>query len=462
VAEHAMTKQSEHSLRLPPYSLEAEQSVLGGLMLDSSAWDQIVDRLNDQDFYFKEHQIIFKAMTHLSEHEKPFDVLTVKETLKSHSQLEQAGSEVYLFQIARNTPTVANITAYADIVSERSLLRRLLNVSHSIAQLVYSPQGKPSSQILDESEQLLFALAEQGKRGEGPRHIERIVGNVLDRVDELSHQDSQLTGAPTGFSDLDRMTAGLQQGELTILAGRPSMGKTALAMNISENVAVKGNGSVVVFSMEMPADSLVLRMLSSLGRIDQYKVRTGDIHDADWPRLSSAVSMLREMPFYIDDTPALNPAELRARSRRLHRQSGGLSLIIVDYLQLMQAPGYKENRSLEISEISRSLKALAKELNVPVIALSQLNRSLEQRQDRRPVMSDLRESGSIEQDADLIGFIYRDEVYHEDTPDQGIAEVIIAKQRNGPTGKVKLTFLGEYTRFESYSPENEYEGIESR
>lgn len=445
--------QRTQGVKLPPHSLEAEQSVLGGLMLESSAWDQIADRITVNDFYYPEHRMIYQGMAQLIDEQKPFDVLTVAENLKTHGKLEKAGGEVYLFEIARNTPTVANIVAYADIVRERSILRSLLDVSHTIAQLVYQPQGKVSSEILDEAEQHIFSIAQHGKRGLGPQPIESLIGQALERVDQLRVDGGDITGVATGFKDIDHMTAGLQRGDLAVIAGRPSMGKTAFAMNICENVAWEKYGTVVVFSMEMPADALVLRMLSSLGRVNQHKVRTGNVDDADWPRLSSVVSMLKEVPFYIDDTPALSPAELRARARRLARQEKQLGLIVVDYLQLMQVPGYKENRSLEISQISRALKALAKELNVPVIALSQLNRSLEQRQDRRPVMSDLRESGSIEQDADVIAFIYRDEVYNEDTPEQGIAEIIISKQRNGPTGKVKLTFLGEYTRFENYTPE---------
>jgi replicative DNA helicase len=442
------------SLKRPPHSAEAEQSVLGGLMLDNAAWDKVVDVLKEDDFYNAQHRLIFQVISTLSRRNQPFDVLTLTEALKELNQLTAAGGEVYLFELAKSTPTVANIVAYAEIVRERSVLRQLITAANDIAGLAFSPEGREAKEILDTAESTIFKIAEQRAQGQGPLDISTLLARATERIDTLYHSDETITGLATCFNDFDDMTSGLQKGELVIVAGRPSMGKTAFAMNIAENAAIKSKKPVLVFSMEMPGESLALRMISSLGRIDQHKVRTGKLHDDDWPRLTSAVSMLSEASLFIDDAPSLSPAELRGRARRLARMKGQLGLIVVDYLQLMQVPGFKEGRTAEITEISRSLKALAKEINVPVLALSQLNRSLEQRSDRRPVMSDLRESGAIEQDADLIVFIYRDEVYNEGTPDKGTAEIIIAKQRNGPIGKVKLTFLGQYTRFESFTAAN--------
>lgn len=438
-------------LKLPPHSLEAEQSVLGALMLDNRAWDKIVDRLSEQDFYQQGHRTLFATLNQLANRNSPFDVLTLTEALKTLGQLENVGGEFYLFELARNTPSAANIIAYADIVRERSILRQLISVANEIADNAFFPEGMQSSAILDTAEQKIFKIADQGTRGNGPVSINQYLAKATDRIDTLYHSNQTVTGVATGFSDFDEMTSGLQAGDLVIIAGRPSMGKTTFAMNIAENAAIKNQHPVLVFSMEMPGEQLALRMMSSLGRIDQHRVRNGKLNDEDWPRITSAVSVLSDAPMFIDDTPALSPSEVRARARRLVREHGKIGLIVIDYLQLMQVPGSKENRTNEISEISRSLKALAKELYVPVIALSQLNRSLEQRQDRRPVMSDLRESGAIEQDADLIAFIYRDEVYNEDSSEKGKAEIIIAKQRNGPIGKVFLTFLGQYTVFENYT-----------
>lgn len=439
------------SVKVPPHSLEAEQSVLGGLMLDNTSWDKIIDIVKEDDFYQAGHRILFRAISDLGKRNQPFDVLTLTESLKSTDELEQVGGEIYLFELAKNTPTVANIVAYAEIVRERAILRKLIQISSEIADMAFYPDGLDSKLILDKAESKIFAVAEDRTRGQGPVDITSLLAKATDRIDVLYHSDSLITGLSTGFNDLDELTSGFQNGDLIIVAGRPSMGKTTLAMNIAEHSAIKGTKPVLVFSMEMPGEQLAMRMMSSLGHIDQHKVRTGKLHDDDWPRLTSAVSMLSEAPLFIDDTPSLSPGELRARARRLTRSKGPLGLIVIDYLQLMQVPGFKENRTAEITEISRSMKALSKELNVPVICLSQLNRSLEQRGDRRPVMSDLRESGAIEQDADIILFIYRDEVYNEDSQDKGIAEIIIAKQRNGPIGKVKLTFLGQYTRFENFA-----------
>lgn len=451
MSELKVRKQQEVTevLRRPPHSIEAEQSILGGLMLDNQVWDKISAKLCETDFYRSEHRVLFRALVTLANKNQPFDVVTLLDTLKTHNELDEAGGEAYLFEIANNTPSVANVSAYAEIVREKSVQRQLINVASEIADSAYNPVGREVHELLDIAETKVFAIADQTTGDGGPETIKQILTKTVERIDALYHSKDALTGVSTGLLDLDNMTSGMQRSDLVIVAGRPSMGKTALVMNMAEHVAIESNKPVLVFSMEMPSDSLAMRMMSSLGRIDQHRLRTGKLEDDDWPRITSAVHMLSEASLFIDDTPALSPPELRARARRLMKEYGQLGLIVVDYLQLMRVPGLKaDNRTAEISEISRSLKALAKELDVPVIALSQLNRSLEQRHDKRPIMSDLRESGAIEQDADLICFIYRDEVYHEDTPDKGVAEIIIAKQRNGPIGKVKVAFLGKYTRFE--------------
>lgn len=439
-----------NAVKVPPHSLDAEQSVLGGVMLDNRAWDNVVDKLREDDFYRNEHRLIYRAMGRLVEHSKPLDVLTVSEALKEIHELDQAGGEVYLFELANNTPSAANISAYADIVRERSVLRQLIAAANDIADSAFNPQGRQITELLDTAERSVFSISEQGTRGSGPINVKDFLTKTMDRIDTLFHSNNSITGVPTGYHDFDDMTSGLQSSDLVIIAGRPSMGKTTFAMNIAEHVVIKSRSPVLIFSMEMPGEAIVMRLLSSLCRIDQLRIRTGKLQDEDWPRISSTVSMLSDAPLYIDDTPALSPAEMRARARRLAKEHGQLGLIVVDYLQLMQVPGSGENRTAEISEISRSLKSLAKELKVPVIALSQLNRGLEQRTDKRPVMSDLRESGAIEQDADLIVFIYRDEVYNDNSPDKGTAEIIIAKQRNGPIGKLRLTFMGQYTCFENF------------
>ena len=438
------------ALKVPPHSIEAEQSVLGGLMLDNAAWDRIADVLSVQDFYRHDHRLIFEAIGALSNESRPFDVVTISEWLDSHAQLDESGGLAYVGELARNTPSAANIKAYADIVRERAVLRGLIEVGTNIASTGFNSEGRGASELLDEAEQRVFEIAERGARGGiGFSPIKDVLVSVMDRIDTLYQSDSHITGVATGYTDLDDRTSGLQRSDLIIVAGRPSMGKTAFAMNLVEQAAIKGRLTVGVFSMEMPAEQLTMRMLSSLGRIDQHKVRSGRLEDDDWPRLTSALTMLNDTDIFIDDTPALTPLELRARCRRLKREKD-LGLVVVDYLQLMQVPGTKENRATEISEISRGLKALAKELQVPVVALSQLNRSLEQRPDKRPVMSDLRESGAIEQDADLILFIYRDEVYNENSEHKGKAEIIIGKQRNGPIGTTRLTFIGQFTRFENF------------
>jgi replicative DNA helicase len=439
-------------LRAPPNSIQGEQSLLGGLMLENSSWDQVADRVVDVDFYRREHQLIFRAIHELAEQSKPFDVITLSEELDRVGALQDVGGLAYLGTLAKETPSAANIRAYADIVREYSVMRQLIKVGTEIADSGFQPEGKNSAALLDEAEQKVFEISEQMSRGGGGfASIKNLLTKAVDRIETLFQQDDPITGQSTGFNDFDYKTAGLQPADLVIVAGRPSMGKTTFAMNIAENVAINNKVPVAVFSMEMPGDSLAMRMMSSLGRIDQHRVRTGKLEDDEWPRLTSAVSILAESPLFIDDTPALTPTEVRAKARRLKREHGDLGLIVIDYLQLMQAPSAGENRATEISFISRSLKALAKELNVPVVALSQLNRNLEQRPNKRPVMSDLRESGSIEQDADLVVFIYRDEVYNEDSPDRGCAEIIIGKQRNGPIGTVRLTFLGQYTKFENYA-----------
>jgi replicative DNA helicase len=436
--------------RVPPYSIEAEQAVLGGLLIDNAAWDQVADRVVEEDFYRADHRLLFRAIHELTERRSPCDAVTLAEWLNSNHLLEDAGGIAYLGMLAKETPSAANITAYADIVRERSILRQLIRVGTEIAHSGYQPDGRESTELLDAAEQRVFEIAERSARfRHGFFSLADLLPKVMDRLDALFHKGAPLTGVATGFIDFDDKTSGLQPGDLIIVAGRPSMGKTSFAMNVAEQAAVKDKLVTAVFSMEMPAEQLALRLISSLGRVDQHKVRTGRLSEQDWPRLTSVVRILGEAPLFIDETPSLTPTELRARARRLKRERD-LRLIVVDYLQLMHVPGTRENRATEISEISRALKALARELHIPVVALSQLNRSLEQRINKRPQMSDLRESGAIEQDADVIVFIYRDEVYHEDGPDKGVAEIIIAKQRNGPTDTIRLTFLGEYTRFENY------------
>jgi replicative DNA helicase len=438
------------TLRIPPHSIQGEQSVLGGLMLDNATWDQVADRLVKGDFYRKEHRLVFAAIVSLADEGQPFDVVTLAERLERDGQLDEAGGLAYLVKLAEETPSAANIKSYAGIVREYSVMRQLISVGTEIADTAFHPRGRNSAELLDHVESKVFAIAEQtAKQGVGFSPIKTLLSRAVDRIETLFQKDEPITGLSSGFNDFDEMTSGLQPADLIIVAGRPSMGKTTFAMNIAEHVAIKSARAVAVFSMEMPGDALAMRMMSSLGRIDQLRVRTGKLEDDEWPRLSSAVSMLAETQLFIDDTPALTPTEVRARARRLKREHKDLGLIVLDYLQLMQAPGEGDNRTGEISAISRSLKALAKELNVPVIALSQLNRGLEQRPNKRPVMSDLRESGAIEQDADIIIFIYRDEVYNEESTDKGVAEIIIGKQRNGPIGTTRLAFLGKYTRFEN-------------
>jgi replicative DNA helicase len=440
------------ALRVPPHSIEAEQAVLGGLLLDNSAFDRVGDLLREDDFYRHDHRLIWRQIARLIERSQPADVVTVLEGLQSSALAEEAGGLAYLSALATETPSAANIRRYGEIVRDRAILRRLITTSDEIATAALNPQGRDTKELLDEAESKIFRIAEEGSRGQaGFQPLQDLLGKVVERIDELYNQDNpnEVTGVPTGYVDLDRMTSGMQPGDLIIVAGRPSMGKTSFALNIGEHVAIEQQMPVAVFSMEMGATQLAMRVLCSAGRLDQQRVRTGRLVEDDWPRLTSAISKMQDAPLHIDESPALNSLDLRARARRLSRQCGKLGLIIIDYLQLMSSSSSGENRATEVSEISRSLKALAKELECPVIALSQLNRSLEQRTSRRPVMSDLRESGAIEQDADVILFIYRDEVYNPDSPDKGTAEIIIGKQRNGPIGTVRLAFIGAYTRFEN-------------
>ncbi|WP_328189539.1 replicative DNA helicase [Marinobacter sp. OP 3.4] len=437
-------------VKIPPHSVEAEQAVLGGLMLDNRRFDEVTELITASDFYRQDHRLIYAAVERLATESEPLDVVTLAEYLERAGDIEDAGGLSYLAELAEKTPSAANIRAYAQIVAERSILRQLIEVSGGIVDSAFNPQGRTSADLLDEAERNVFRIAEsRTKEGSGPKPINPILTQALTRIEELFESGDKVTGVTTGFSDLDEWTSGMQPSDLLIVAGRPSMGKTTFAMNIVENALLSTGEPVLVFSMEMPADAIVMRMLSSLGRIDQTRMRSGKLEEDDWPRLTSAVSLLKDKPLYIDDTPGLSPTEMRSRARRVARENGGkLSLIMVDYLQLMRVPGNTEGRTAEISEISRSLKGLAKELSCPLVALSQLNRSLEQRPNKRPVNSDLRESGAIEQDADVIMFVYRDEVYNEDTQDKGIAEIIIGKQRNGPIGTVRLAFIGKYTKFE--------------
>ncbi|WP_028109945.1 replicative DNA helicase [Ferrimonas futtsuensis] len=441
-------------LKIPPHSIEAEQSVLGGLMLNNDVFDQVAERVVKEDFYSRSHQYIFAAMSLLLEGGHPLDLVTVSEELSRQGELENVGGIPYLSDISRNTPSVANIVAYAEIVRERAVVREMIKVANDIADAGFNPEGRDSAALLDLAETKVFKIAEsRANANEGPENIKSILEKTVDKIEQLySNPHNGVTGVSSGFSDLDKMTAGFQPSDLIIVAARPSMGKTTFAMNLCEAAAMNEDHPVLIFSLEMPSEQIMMRMLASLGRVDQTKIRTGQLDDEDWARVSGTMGLMMEQgKMYIDDASGLTPTEVRSRARRIAREHGGLSMIMVDYLQLMQVPALADNRTLEIAEISRSLKALAKELNVPVIALSQLNRSLEQRADKRPVNSDLRESGSIEQDADLIMFIYRDEVYHPDTAEKGTAEIIIGKQRNGPIGKVPLTFQGMFSRFDNYA-----------
>jgi len=447
------------ALKLPPHSIEAEQSLIGGLLLDNSAWDRIADIVSEVDFYRDDHRRIFAHIRKLIETGRPADVVTVHEAIEQSNQTAQTGGLAYLGEIANATPSAANVRRYAEIVRERAVLRRLVTVGDEIAAAALNPAGREVKTLLDQAEQKVFEIAEAGQRSsQGFQAITPLLGGVVDRIEELYNRDnpSDITGLATGFHDLDRLTAGLQPGDMIVIAGRPAMGKTAFALNIAEHVGLELRKPVAIFSLEMSGPQLALRFLASAGRLDQTRIRTGKLTDEDWEKMSVALGKLHEAPIHIDESGAINASDLRARARRLHRQHGPLGLIVVDYLQLMTSLKDNENRATEISEISRSVKALAKELQVPVIALSQLSRKVEERNDKRPLMSDLRESGAIEQDADIILMMYREEYYKPDTTEKGVAEIIIGKHRNGPTGVVKLTFLGEYTRFENFAQPGSY------
>ncbi len=454
----AMDREVER-IKMQPHSIEAEQSVLGGLLLSSGeSWDSVAEVLSASDFYRPDHRLIFRHIARLADAAEPVDVITVADKLAASGELDAGGGVAYLAELASNTPSASNIRAYAQVVRERAALRKLIEAAQSIAESGFSPEGRSSDELIDEAERLIMQISEQGPKAGGPQEVNPLLQSAVERIEELFTSGGDITGLSSGFADLDGMTSGLQPSDLVIVAGRPSMGKTSFAMNLVENAVLGQKKPILVFSMEMPAEQLVIRMLSSVGKIDQTRIRNGKLAQEDWPKLASAVSKLKDVPLFIDDTPALTPTELRSRARRVAREHGGLGMIMVDYLQLMQIAGSSEGRTAEISEISRNLKAIAKEFKCPMVALSQLNRSLEQRPNKRPVNSDLRESGAIEQDADVIMFIYRDEVYNEDSPDKGVAEIIIGKQRNGPIGTCRLAFVGQYTRFENLarSDYNEY------
>ncbi|MFT4613831.1 MAG: replicative DNA helicase [Bacteroidia bacterium] len=436
-------------IKMQPNSVEAEQSVLGGLLLSVDGWDAVSEAVTAPDFYRPAHRLIFRQIALLAEALEPIDPITVADKLQALGELEAAGGLAYLAELAQNTPSASNIRAYADVVRERAGLRKLIEAAQSIAESGFSPEGRSSRELIQQAETRIMQIAEEGPKAGGPQGVNPLLKGALDRIEELFQSGGDITGLTTGFAQLDRMTSGLQPSDLVIVAGRPSMGKTSFAMNLVENAVLAQDKPILVFSMEMPAEQLIIRMLSSIGRIDQTRIRNGKLEQEDWPKLTTAMNKLKDVPLFIDDTPALTPSEVRSRVRRVHRENGGLGMVMLDYLQLMQVAGSTDGRTAEISEISRSLKAMAKEFKVPVVALSQLNRALEQRPNKRPVNSDLRESGAIEQDADVIMFIYRDEVYNEESPDKGTAEIIIGKQRNGPIGSTKLAFIGEFTRFEN-------------
>lgn len=453
--------QKTEQVSIPPHSTEAEQAVLGGIMLSNQHWDGIAERVIAEDFYTFAHKAIFQTMEELMRNQSPIDLITLDQALKAKGISDSVGGFAYLADLSNNTPNAINILAYAEIVREKAILRELIAVGNRIAENSYSPKGKDIKMVLDEAEREVFAIAEKRSSStEGPQNVLSVLESTIARIETLGKLENHngVTGVTTGFVDLDKKTAGLQPSDLIIVAARPSMGKTTFAMNLCENAAMASDKPVLVFSLEMPAEQIMMRMIASLARVDQTKIRTGqNLEEAEWSKIASVFGMFKQKNnLYIDDSSGLTPTELRSRARRVYRENGGLSMIMVDYLQLMRAPAFSDNRTLEIAEISRSLKALAKELEVPVIALSQLNRTLEQRADKRPVNSDLRESGSIEQDADLIMFIYRDEVYNENSEDKGVAEIIIGKQRNGPIGRVRLAFNGQFSRFDNLAEQREY------
>ncbi len=459
--DYPIDDESLSRIKVPPQSLEAEQAVLGGLMIANGNWDGVAELVRASDFYRPEHRLIYEAMERQVEARYPLDLVTLSEALDRSGELAKAGGISYLVELAKNTPSAANVQAYAQIVRERAILRKLIDTANTIADDAYHPEGRDCDALLDDAERKVMQIGNERIRGGGPKAVNPLLKHAVERIDELFNTEGSLTGLTTGYTDLDGMTNGLQPADLIIVAGRPSMGKTTFAMNLVENALMGAGKPTVVFSLEMPAEALITRMISSVGHIDQGKLRTGKLDEDDWPRLSSAIAKLKDKPLFIDDTPAITPTEMRSRLRRLAREHGEIGLIMVDYLQLMQVAGGKsEGRTAEISEISRGLKGIAKEFNAPMIALSQLNRSLEQRPNKRPVMSDLRESGAIEQDADIIAFIYRDEVYNPESQDKGVAEIIIGKHRNGPIGTVRLAFIGKHTRFENLAYTTGYTDFE--
>ncbi|EAU49267.1 replicative DNA helicase [alpha proteobacterium HTCC2255] len=439
-------------LKIPPHSIEAEQSVIGSMLISPDSWDKVAEIVIESDFYNRSHQVIYQSILKLLANNQPVDVITTSEHLELHDKLDEAGGFAYLAELAKNTPSAANVVSYAKIIKERAIIRELIGVAHDIAEVGYNPEGRDSADVLDMAESKVFEIAEKRTgENEGPRNVESVLGKTIDRLEQLVKNNKAVTGVSTGFVDLDKKTSGMQPSDLIIVAARPSMGKTTFAMNLAENAMMLEEKPVLVFSLEMPSEQLMMRMLASLSRVDQTKIRTAQLDDDDWARISNTMAMLKDKDnLFIDDSSGLTPMDVRSRARKLARDKGGISMIMIDYLQLMRVPSLSDNRTLEIAEISRSLKALAKELEVPVIALSQLNRSLEQRADKRPVNSDLRESGSIEQDADLIMFIYRDEVYNENSDRKGVSEIIIGKQRNGPIGTSLLAFQGQFSRFDNY------------
>ncbi len=439
-------------LKIPPHSIEAEQSVIGSMLISPDSWDKVAEIVIESDFYNRSHQVIYQSILKLLANNQPVDVITTSEHLELHDKLDEAGGFAYLAELAKNTPSAANVVSYAKIIKERAIIRELIGVAHDIAEVGYNPEGRDRADVLDRAESKVFEIAEKRTgENEGPRNVESVLGKTIDRLEQLVKNNKAVTGVSTGFVDLDKKTSGMQPSDLIIVAARPSMGKTTFAMNLAENAMMLEEKPVLVFSLEMPSEQLMMRMLASLSRVDQTKIRTAQLDDDDWARISNTMAMLKDKDnLFIDDSSGLTPMDVRSRARKLARDKGGISMIMIDYLQLMRVPSLSDNRTLEIAEISRSLKALAKELEVPVIALSQLNRSLEQRADKRPVNSDLRESGSIEQDADLIMFIYRDEVYNENSDRKGVSEIIIGKQRNGPIGTSLLAFQGQFSRFDNY------------
>jgi len=443
---------------------DLERAILGGLMLETERYDAVSEIIEFSDFEGQDHQNIFQSMGELVNSNKPLDPLTVSDRLDSKNLLTRAGGKNYLIDLASSTPSAANLEAYAGLIRQKSISRRLMKINSEISELIINPQGKNAEELLDEAETKIFSLNDEASRKSTDiQKLDELIPQSIERMNEIAKSGSSLLGSSTGYKDLDTRLQGLQDGDLIIVAARPSMGKTALSMNIAENFLINKDvlGGVLIFSLEMPAESLTTRLLASNAKIDQQKVRSASMNQDELKKFMESSSKLKDLPLYIDDSSLLSPMELRARARRINRQDpNGLSLIVVDYLQLMQIPASQENRVNQISEISRSLKMLAKELKVPVVALSQLNRAVEQRPNKRPIMADLRDSGAIEQDADVILFIYRDEVYNEDSEEGNKAEIIIGKQRNGPIGKVNLTFLKEYTRFEDFAVDTYYDSIQ--